>query len=257
MGDEEGEGPPSDYDAAGVLTAPLAAFSELRLLRAGTPPPGTSAEARPGSEADADAAAEPAALAEPGAGQQASALRLSSDVHAGAAASAAAAPGPAAGSEAEVPVGSAPSRGILRVPQPPARQAASTALGLSPTPDPGPDRKPSERAANAARRAMASGLAPVAVMRRMRGAGVVNPSPGVGAGAAAGAAGAERAAVAAPLRPASGQPPQRAPSAAGEPMGRERCVSPLRVLWARAEVPAAVSAHHLSTGCHEPWDHAL
>lgn len=226
--EEEGERPPSDYDAAGVLTTPLASFSELRLLRAGAPPGSNPAGSLQGLEADAGDATAPAAPAELEARQQAGAV--GPDRGRDAYAPAAAAQGPVAGPGAEARDGNTPSRGILRVPQPPARQAAP---GLSPSPDPGPDPRSTERAASAARRAMASGLAPMAVMRRMRGAG--GQPAGAPAGAPAGGATAEGAADMAPPRL-----PQRAPSAAaGERIPRGCCVSAFWVLEACTGVPAA------------------
>lgn len=239
--EEEEEGPPTDYDAAGVLSTQLASFSELRLLRAGSPSPGEdggapqaptralhpntlAGGAREGALSHAhagiprghahaggtgpDAAgqlhAESApAAAEPGASE------LAQQRHSGAVVTAHQPPG--AGGTLQNPTigvtaGGAMRGGSLRVPQPPARHtmAAQPAAGIS-QPDTSPDLNPDPRkgAAGAARRALASGLAPLAVARRMRGA-----AGGDAEGGAWGGVAARYAGTPAP-RPAPGRPPAR------------------------------------------------
>ena len=239
--EEEEEGPPTDYDAAGVLSTQLASFSELRLLRAGNPLPGEdgggpqaptralhtntlaggaregelshahagiprghahAGGAGPGAAGQLHAECAPAA-AEPGASERAQPR------HSGAVVTTHQPPG-AGGTLRNLTIGvtagGAMRGGSLRVPQPPARHimAAQPAAGMS-QPDLSPDLNsdPRKGAAGAARRALASGLAPLAVARRMRGTAGGDAEGGARGGVAAGSAGTP-----AP-RPAPGRPPAR------------------------------------------------
>jgi len=246
---EEEEAPPCDYDAAGVLTTQLAAFSELRLLRAGAPPAGDAGGAPP---ADAVAAAP---------GQPRARAPLVAGARPPAADDAAAAPTAAPGGPSEGAVqqheqrqappgggaqGVAQAGGVaaggLRVPQPPARQRAPAD---TPAAQPNASLDPRGGAAGAARRALAKGLAPVAVVRRMRGAAAAAAAGG--GGGDGGGSGAGPGMPAPSATPAPGRPPVALSGTAGEAV---YCDDTQRSLWSSRAVVTMWTVRGLAPCVH-------